>query len=194
MPSDIEASLIDSGIPASAAKILSSAINDVNTNHLSLGRDTEDATPTSKMRLVDRATRKYILTNLDHPTDETLRDRVNNAGNQYVPRDLSHPYANSQPSTANPTLTTPTVRGGQFIKIGQKTKDDVSQSEVSLKINNRGGNSVRLNKSTGEVEAVPISVRIEPEGLIEGDVIEESGSTVIRLRVTSSSLQNLSGT
>lgn len=195
MPSsDIEASLIDSGIPAAAAKILSAAINDVNTNHQSLGRDTEDATPATKMRLVNRDTRKYLLTNLDHPTDTEFRDRVTESQGQYTPRDLSHPYANSQPSTANPTLTTPTVRAGEFIKTGQKTKDDVAQAEVGLNIKDRGGNSVRLNKTTGQVEAVPISVEIEPQGLIEGEVVEESGRTVIRLRVTSSSLQNFSGT
>ena len=89
----LEASLIDGGIPAAAAKILSNAIGNASTGRTHLSRQTEDATPTQRMRLIDSDTRKYVLTNLDQPSGATFGDRLRSTASQYHPRDLSHPYA-----------------------------------------------------------------------------------------------------
>jgi hypothetical protein len=178
----LEASLIDGGIPASAAKILSNAIGNVNTGRTYQSRQTEDATPTQRMRMIDSDTRKYVLTNLDNPSDQNLKDRLNSKNSEFTPRDLSHPYEGSQPSTANPTLSTPSVKAGNYVKTGQKTDGEVAQSEVTLDVVDKQGDHARLNKNTGKIESVPISVVVEPKGLIEGTVEETESGTEIRLR------------
>ena len=187
----LEASLIDGGIPATAAKILSNAIGNANTGRTYQSRQTEDATPTQRMRMIDSNTRKYILTNLDSPSDHNLGERLNSTASQFHPRDLSHPYEGSQPATANPTLSTPSVKGGNYVKAGRKTDGEVAQAEVTLDIQEKQGEHARLNKSTGKVESVPISIEIEPKGILEGSVEETESGTVIKLRVVSSALREL---
>tara|TARA_Y100000385_G_C13011547_1_gene601896 strand:+ start:655 stop:1233 length:579 start_codon:yes stop_codon:yes gene_type:complete len=190
MASDLEASLIDGGIEASAAKILSNAIENAATGRLSTSRQLEDATPQNKMRLIDSDTRRYLLTNLDHPKDNPFRQKVNSPGDPYHPSPDSHPYDGSQPASSNPTLATPVVKPGQYIDSANNTTDQVAQSEVSLHVEEQGGSHARLNKSTGAVENVPFLLDIQPKGLIEGEVVEEEGRTVIRLRVVNQSLRN----
>ena len=187
----LEASLIDGGIPAAAAKILSNAIGNANTGRTHLSRQTEDATPTQRMRLIDSDTRKYVLTNLDQPSGATFGDRLRSTASQYHPRDLSHPYEDSQPATANPTLNTPAVKGGSYVQAGRKTDGEVAQAEVTLDVEDKQGEHARLNKSTGKVESVPISVVVEPKGLLEGTVEETPEGTVIKLRVISLALREL---
>ena len=190
MASDLEASLIDGGIEASAAKILSNAIENAATGRLSTSRQLEDATPQSKMRLIDSDTRRYLLTNLDHPKDNQFRQKVGNPGDPYRPSSNAHPYDGSQPASSNPTLATPVVKPGQYIDSANKTTDQVAQAEVSLHVEEQGGSHARLNKATGAVENVPFLLDIQPKGLIEGEVVEEEGRTVIKLRVVNQSLRN----
>lgn len=188
MASDLEASLIDGGITAAAAKVLSNAIQNAATGRLSINRQLEDATPRQSMRLIDRNTRRYILTNLDYPPDTPFRDRVQSQAGRFTPHERPHPYAKSQPASSNPTLSTPAVTGGEYVQAVSGTANEVSQSEVSLRVEDRGGQHARLNQSTGRIESVPISLQIEPKGLIDGDVIEEEGKTVIRLRIVNDAL------
>ncbi len=190
MASDLEASLIDGGITAAAAKILSNAIENASTGKLSTSRQLEDATPTKKMRMIDSDTRRYLLTNLDHPKDNPFKRRIHNPGDQYTPSNNQHPYEGSQPASSNPTLSTPLVKSGDFVQTENKTTNEVAQAEVALNIEDMGGQHARLNPSTGKVENVPISLDIQPKGLIDGEVVEEEGRTVIRLRVVNQSLRN----
>jgi hypothetical protein len=190
MASDLEESLIDGGITAAAAKILSNAIENASTGRLSTSRQLEDATPTKQMRMIDSDTRRYLLTNLDHPKDNPFKQRVNNPGDQYTPSSNQHPYDGSQPASSNPTLSTPLVKSGDFVQTENKTTNEVAQAEVALNIDDMGGQHARLNPSTGKVENVPISLDIQPKGLIEGEVVEEQGKTVLRLRVVNQSLIN----
>ena len=187
----LEASLIDGGIPATAAKILSNAISNANTGRTYQSRQTEDATPTQRMRMIDSDTRKYVLTNLDSPSGQNLNDRLNSTASQFHPRDLSHPYEGSQPATANPTLAIPSVKGGNYVQTGRKTDGEVAQSEVTLDVEEKGGEHARLNKSTGKVESVPISVVVEPKGLLEAQVVEEEGKTLIKITVINDALREL---
>lgn len=183
----LEASLIDGGIPAAAAKILSNAISNTNTGKTFQGRQTEDATPAQRMRLIDGDTRKYVLTNLDNPQESPYRQNLS----QYSTPDKSHPYENSQPSTANPTLNTPSVKSGKYVQANRKTDGEVAQSEVTLDVQEKGGEHARLNKSTGKVESVPFSIEIEPKGILEGSVEETENGTVIKLRIVSLALKEL---
>ena len=189
MASDLEASLIDGGITAAAAKILSNAIENAATGRLSTSRQLEDATPSSKMRLIDSDTRRYILTNLDHPKDNPFRSRVTNPGDPYRPSSDQHPYDGSQPASGNPTLATPVVKPGEYIESASKTTDEVAQSEVSLNIDEKGGEHARLNKSTGKIENVPFSVDIQPKGILEAEVVEEEGQTVIKITIVNDALK-----
>ena len=183
MASDLEASLIDGGIPATAAKVIANAIDNVATGKTYIGRQTEDATPSKRLRLVDADTRRYVLTNLDHPSEENLRDRLQHNPSQFDPRVNPHPYQDSQPSTANPTLSVPSVKPGDFVRSDRKTEGEVAQSEVALDRKEEQGSHARLNKATGRVESVPIIVECTPNRLIEAEVVEEEGRTVIRIRL-----------
>jgi len=174
----LEASLIDGGLPAAAAKILSNAISNTNTGKTFQGRQTEDATPIQRMRLIDGDTRRYVLTNLDNAGESPHRQELS----QYHNNDKAHPYEGSQPSTANPTLNTPSVKSGKYIHTDRKTDGEVAQSEVTLDVVDKQGDHARLNKNTGKVESVPISVVVEPKGLLEGTVEETEDGTTIRLR------------
>lgn len=184
MASDLEGSLIEGGISPAAAKIISNAISNLATGRLNIGRQLEDATPVDRMRLIDPDTRRYVLTNLDYPsaTKPTRRD---------ARKAQQHPYQDSQPATSNPTIATPGVKAGKFVAVGRETTNEVSQAEVSLNVKQMGGQHARLNPGSGAVEAVPISIEFEPKGLLEGEVVEEAGKTVIKVRVISTMLLSL---
>lgn len=183
MASDIEKSLIDGGITPAAAKVISNALANVATGRTNIGRQLADATPTDSMRMIDADTRRYLLTNLDYPTDDPFRSRVRSTASQFRPRTSPHPYQDSQPASANPTLATPSVRPGQFVAVDTGTANEVAQSEVTLNVKNAGGQHARLNPATGQVEAVPLTVEIEPKGFMEGSVEETPQGTVIKLRL-----------
>jgi hypothetical protein len=102
---------------------------------------------------------------------------------QFRPNGSTHPYADSQPSSGNPTLSTPAVAAGKYVSSQQKTTNDVAQSEVGLDVNDLGGSHPRLNKATGKIESVPFSVECHPKELIEASVEERNGRTVINIRL-----------
>lgn len=193
MPSDLENSLIEGGISPAAAKTISNAIDNAATGRLSLGRQLADATPAERMRLIDSDTRRYVLTNLDHPKDAAFRQRLGSTASQYRPRDTAHPYEGSQPAAPAPTLRTPAVKAGKFVTVGAATTDDVAQSEVTLNIKNRGGKHARLDQATGAVESVPISVEVEPKEYLEASVEERPEGTVIRIRLKPQEFMRVAG-
>lgn len=182
MPSDLERNLISGGLNPAAAKVISNAIANAATGKVSLGRQLADATPADRMRLIDSDTRRYLLTNLDYPVDSPFRSRVESTAAQYAPHDKTHPYQASQPASANPTLSTPAVVGGKYITTTPKTANEVTQSEVTLRVASRGGSHARLNPATGEIEAVPILVEVDQKNRLEATVEERADATVIRLR------------
>jgi hypothetical protein len=183
MPSDLENSLVEGGISPAAAKLISNAIDNAATGRLSLGRQLSDATPTDRMRMIDADTRRYLLTNLDHPVDSPFRARVRGSGVKYSPRNTKHPYDGAQPASAAPTLSTPSVKAGKFVSVATGAADEVSQAEVTLNIKSQGGQHARLNEATGAVESVPISVEVEPKEYLEATVEERPEGTVIRIRL-----------
>jgi hypothetical protein len=183
MPSDLEGNLVEGGLSPAAAKLIANAIDNAATGRLSTGRQLEDSTPVDRMRLITPDTRRYVLTNLDYPSTASPRP--------YQPHGRPHPYQDSQPATANPTISTPGVTAGQFVSVSTGTANEVSQAEVSLNIQQMGGQHARLNPGSGAVEAVPISVQFEPEGLLEGEVIEEAGKTVIKIRIVNTALRQM---
>lgn len=185
MPSDLEVNLISGGVTPAAAKLISNAIDNVATGRTSIGRQLADATPTKALRMIDSDTRRYVLTNLDYPSKPT------GPGGPTLPKDARHPYEESQPASANPTLDTPSVKAGAFVSVAAGAKNNVAQAEVSLNVRQMGGQHARLNHATGAVEAVPISIEFEPKGLLEGEVVEEAGRTIIRIRAISTALRNL---
>jgi hypothetical protein len=193
MPSDLENSLIEGGISPAAAKLLSNAIGNAATGRLSIGRQLSDATPADRMRLIDSDTRRYVLTNLDYPADNPFRQRVGSTAGQYKPNNKKHPYADSQPASASPTLKTGSVKAGKFMSVAATTADDVAQSEVTLNIKARGGKHARLDPATGEVESVPISVVVEPKEYLEATVEERPEGTVIRIRLKPQEFMRVSG-
>lgn len=182
MASDIEANLIMGGLTPAAAKVISNAIANVATGRTNTGRQLSDATPSDRMRVIDSDTRRYLLTNLDYPADSPFRSRLQNTSSQYQQNAKAHPYADSQPASANPTLNTPGVKAGKFVTVSAATKDEVAQSEVTLRVASRGGTHARLNEATGEVESVPILVEVEPKSRLEAVVEERPNATVIKLR------------
>lgn len=182
MASDLENTLIMGGLTPAAAKVISNAISNVATGRTNIGRQLADATPVDKMRVIDADTRRYVLTNLDYPAADPFRSRLQSASGRYTKHTKEHPYLNSQPASANPTLSTPGVKAGKFIEVAAATKDEVAQSEVTLRLANRGGMHARLNDATGEVESVPILIEAEPKGRLEATVEERPDATVIKLR------------
>lgn len=182
MPSDLEHSLVEGGLSAAAAKLISNAIDNAATGRMSIGRQTSDATPAGRMRLIDSDTRKYILTNLDYPQDQSFRESVQSRRGT-APSSTTHPYEDSQPAAAAPTLSTPSVKAGKYISVSATKSADVAQSEVSLRVASQGGRHARLNEGTGTVDAVPILVEVEPKGSIEASVEERPDATVIRIRL-----------
>lgn len=193
MPSDLEQNLVEGGITPAAAKLIANAIDNAATGRLSLGRQMADATPAKRMRLIDGDTRRYVLTNLDHPMDSPFRQRLHSTVGQYAPRNTAHPYEGSQPASPSPTLRTPTVKAGKFVSVGAATTDDVAQSEVTLNIKERGGKHARLDPATGAVESVPISVEVEPKEYLEATVEERPEGTVIRIRLKPQEFMQIKG-
>lgn len=167
MASDLESTLVDGGITPAAAKAIANAIENAASAQLSLGRQYGDATPRDKLRMVDRDTRRYLLTNLDHQGAFGTK----------------HPYESSQPATAQATLATPPVRGEGYVKVTNTPVDSVQQSQVDLNVQDLGGQHARMNPRNGAIETVPFSVEIEPKGLLEAEVSEESGRTVINIKI-----------
>jgi hypothetical protein len=182
MASDLENSLIYGGISPAAAKIISNAIANASSSQLALGRRYGDATPVDQLRMVSPDTRRYMLGNLDQPRDGRFAKPPAVSG-QYEPRNTSHTYEGSQPATAQPTLSTPSVKEGDFISVGSGTKDSVSQSTVSLRVNQLSGQHARLNMGTRTVEAVPFSVEIDQEQFMEAAFEERPGGTVLKIRL-----------
>ena len=193
MPSDLENNLVEGGITPAAAKLIANAIDNAATGRLSIGRQLNDATPTDRMRMIDSDTRRYLLTNLDHPVDSPFRQRIRSTAGQYTPRNTTHPYESSQPASASPTLKTPSVKAGKFMSVGAATTDDVAQSEVTLNIKGRGGKHARLDPATGAVESVPISVEVEPKEYLEATVEERPEGTVIRIRLKPQEFMQIKG-
>jgi hypothetical protein len=184
MPSDLEGSLVEGGISPAAAKVISNAIGNVATGRTNIGRQLADATPTKAMRMIDGDTRRYVLTNLDYPSK---KDPLGVP----APKGGRHPYDNSQPASANPTINTPGVKAGSFVSVDTGAENAVAQATVSLNVKQMGGQHARLNHATGAIEAVPISVEFEPKGLLEAEVVEEAGRTVIKIRAISNALRGL---
>lgn len=174
MPSDLEGNLVEGGLSPAAAKLIANAIDNAATGRLSTGRQLEDSTPVDRMRLITPDTRRYVLTNLDYPSTASPRP--------YQPNGRPHPYQDSQPATANPTISTPGVTGGQFIAVDTQTANEVAQAAVTLNVKRLGGQHARLNHSTGQIESVPIRIVCEPQNRLEATVEEQSDATVIRLR------------
>lgn len=186
MPSDLERNLVSGGISPAAAKVIANALENIATGRTQTGRQLTDATPVPQMRMIDSDARKYLLTNLDFEKDSPYKP---SAAPKPAPAD--HPYKNSQPAASAPTVNTPAVTPGPFVEVGAATSNNVAQSSVSLRIAKKSGRHARLNQATGEIEAVPILVRIEPQGLLEAEVVEEEDQTVIRIRVVSAALRGL---
>lgn len=184
MASDLETSLINGGVSPAAAKVISNAISNVATGRTNIGRQLADATPTKTMRMIDSDTRRYVLTNLDYPARSDV-------GGPTLPKGTKHPYEDSQPASSNPTLNTPGVKAGPFVSVDSGAENAVAQATVSLNVKQMGGQHARLNHATGAVEAVPISVEFEPKGLLEAEVVEEAGRTVIKIRAVSTALRTL---
>lgn len=182
MANDLETNLIMGGLSPAAAKVISNAIANASTDKTNIGRQLADATPVDKMRVIDSDTRRYLLTNLDYATDSPFRSRLQSTASQYAPDSKTHPYQNSQPASSNPTLNTPGVKAGKFVSVSAATKDEVAQSEVTLRVAQRGGTHARLNEATGEVESVPILIEVEPKSRLEAVVEERPNATVIKLR------------
>lgn len=160
--------MVDGGISPAAAKTIANAIENAATAQVAIGRRYGDATPREQLRMVDGRTRKYLLTNLDHSG----------------PFGSKHPYDGSQPATAQGTLATPTVKGDGYVKVSQTPVDSVQQSQVGLNVQDLGGQHARMNPRNNAIETVPLSVEIEPKGLLEAEVTEESGATVIRITLS----------
>lgn len=177
MPNDLESQLINGGVSPAAAKAISNALGNLSTNRVSTGRTVEDATPVDKMRLISSDTRRYLLTNLDYGTDKRM---VPSAA--YASKDRPHPYQDSQPASANPTINTPVVKAGKYVSVSPVTANSVAQSEVTLRVASKGGLHARLNPATGEIEAVPFLIEVAPKNRLEATVEERPDATVIRLR------------
>lgn len=181
MPNNLENSLISGGITPSAAKIIANAIANLASNQLTIGRQFGDATPTKQLRMVDQDTRRYVLTNLDYTPDQTFSQSMNRSGGQYQPRSEKHPYADSQPATAQGTLSTPSVEGSGYVSVSTAANDSVQQASVGLRIRPLGGQHARLNQSTKEVEAVPFSVEIDQEQFVDARFEERPSGTVLKI-------------
>jgi hypothetical protein len=181
MSSDLEGSLVEGGLAPAAAKVIANAIANLASQQLSLGRQFQDATPAKQMRLVTADTRRYVLTNLDHSNEEPFARSLDRTKGQYQPRDVRHPYQDSQPATASGTISTPAVREGDYISVVASSKDSVRQATVSLRINQIGGRHTRLNTSTKTVEVVPFSTEVAQEQFVEASFEERPNGTVLKI-------------
>jgi hypothetical protein len=180
MASDLETNLVNGGISPAAAKILANAIANVASSRTDIGRRYGDAT-TDAVRYVDGDTRRYLLGNLDQPRDGRFRRGRRSPPTQYQPRDTSHTYADSQPASASPTLTVPSVAEGDYITANHAATDSVAQSKVGLKVVQKGGNHARLNPATKAVESVPFLVESDQEQFIDAKFEDRPDGTVLKI-------------
>lgn len=182
MPTDLERNLVAGGISPAAAKVISNAIANLNTSRVNTGRQLGDATPVADMRMIDADTRRYVLTNLDYPKDNPYRQRLADQAARPNAAPSDHPYRDSQPASATPTVSTPNIKPGKFVAVSTGTANNVAQTEITLRVASRGGSHARLNPATGEIETVPLLVEIEPKERVEATVVERPDATVIKLR------------
>lgn len=190
MATDLEGSLVEGGISPAAAKVISNAIANVASSQLSLGRRFGDATPARQLRVVSPDTRRYLLPNLDYDARTIPFPKTKD---RWRPRDTTHPYDSSQPATGQPTMTTQSVKAGDYMDVAPSTENSVAQSKVGLKVKNQGGQHARLNPATGAIEAVPISVVVEPQEYLEATVEEGANGTVIRIRLKPQEYMQIKG-
>jgi hypothetical protein len=183
MPNDLEVGLISGGVTPAAAKIIANAIANLASSQVAIGRRYGDATPVDQLRMVDANTRRYVLTNIDQPADEQFAQSLTQRGDKYSPATPRHSYRDSQPATANPTLTTQSVKGAGYVSSTPGTADSVAQSSVGLNVAPRGGQHARLNQATGQIEAVPFLIENDQEQFIEAKFEERPGATVLKLRL-----------
>jgi len=167
MPNDLESSLADGGLSPVLAKIIANAIDNAGTPKYSRGRSYGDSTPVQQLRMVDADTRRYRLSNLDHKPSRR--------------REQPHPYANSQPATAQGTLTTPSVVAGDYVAADTTTEQDVRQAKVGLKIADKGGPHARLDPTSGAIQGVPFSVEVAQEQFVDARFEERPEGTVLRI-------------
>ena len=179
MSSDLEASLVKGGLSPSIAKVIANAISNAASTQLSVGRQYGDATPVSQMRLIDADTRRYVLTNLDYAPNAT----ATRGATPYQSKDAPHPYKDSQPATAQPTISTPAVVAGDYVAVKSGSTDQVAQAVVSIRLTERGGKHPRLDTAAKAVEAVPFSVEIDQKQLIEAVFDERAEGTVLEIRL-----------
>jgi hypothetical protein len=194
MRGDLEQNLVDAGLQPAAAKIIANALGNSASPQLDVGRRLQDATPASRMRMVTADTRRYVLTNLDQPGDDPYARASGPPANRYQPSDREHPYRNSQPASAQPTLAVPGVSAGDYVQVTQNNKDGVSQATVSLRLTRTTGRHPRLNPATGEVEGVPFSARVGQEQLAEAHFEEGPEGTVLVVNFKGISEFTISGT
>lgn len=183
MANDLESNLVRGGISPAAAKLLANAIGNTASSRVDIGRRYGDATPAASMRMIDGDSRKYIFDNLDQPRDGSFRRSQRGPSGKYTPRDTSHTYAESQPASASPTLTVPSVSEGDYIAAKHAATDSVSQSQVGLKVVQKGGTHARLNPATKAVEAVPFLIENDQEQFIDASFEERPDGTVLKLRL-----------
>lgn len=183
MASDLEVNLVNGGLAPAAAKILANAIANLATSRTDIGRRYGDATPTEQLRMIDGDTRRYVLDNLDQPRDGGFRRSSRSPSGRYSPRDTSHTYSNSQPASASPTLSVPSVSEGDYLSATHAAKDSVSQSKVGLKVVQKGGNHARLNPATKAVESIPFLVETDQEQFIDAKFEDRPEGTVLKLKL-----------
>ena len=181
MPNELETSLVVGGLAPAAAKIIANAIANLASSQTTTGRRYGDATPDRQLRFGDSDTRRYVLTNLDRPGDEPFRRERERTDSRYSPIDRRHPYANSQPATSQGTLSTPSVREGDYVSVQTSPKDSVEQATIGLRTADMGGQHLRLNRSTKAVDSVPFSVEIDQEQFVAARFEERPTGTVLRI-------------
>lgn len=179
MADDLELSLVDGGLSPAIAKVVANAITTSQTSQVRRGQQFVDSTPIQKMRLITSESRKYLFPNLDQRSGAAA---FSSAKGVYQSPSSDHTYRNSQPLSASPTVSTPSVVGGRYMSASPASSGRVSQSVVGLNVREFGGRHARLNSSGGVVESVPIRVEVDQKDRLEAVVEERSDATVIRLR------------
>jgi len=180
MLNDLEANLVKGGLAPSLAKVIANAIANASSSQVAVGRRYGDATPVPQMRLIDSDTRRYVLTNLDYAPGAVAA----RGASAYQSKDAPHPYSDSQPATAQPTLSTPSVVAGDYVSVKSGSADQVSQSIISLRLNEKGGKHPRFDAGSKSLDAVQFSVEIDQKQLIDAVFDERADGTVLKIRLT----------
>jgi len=177
MASNLESELIRGGITPLAAKAITNAIANSNNQDNKTQTQFVDNTQTSDLRMVTGEARRTLFENIDTPSNELFEKRLKKKGFEKPTRKSD--YDSSEPRATTERVNTPSVTGGDHIKVNRKRVQDINVNEISFDIHGQGRHP-RVSSRSDMMDAVDFVFENDLKGYMENSVVELPSKTVLK--------------